>query len=184
MLKVKAGDPDKMGLLFERHSRALYGFLFHMSNHREASEDMVQIVFYRMLKYSHSFSGEGEFKTWMYHLARNVLKDQAKKDKRMGNRYDIADFSEKMGNGESADGDLQRKQDLNTLQNALNRLNADHREVLVMSKLQELKYHQIAAVMNITEGAVKVRVHRAINELKEIYAKVNTKQDGDELQKR
>jgi DNA-directed RNA polymerase specialized sigma24 family protein len=47
MLKVKAGDLDRMGLLFQRYHRQLYGFLFHMTYQREASEDMVQQVFYK-----------------------------------------------------------------------------------------------------------------------------------------
>lgn len=57
MLKVKSGDLDKMALLFQRYHRPLYGFLFHMTGHREASEDMVQTVFYRLLKSRHTFTG-------------------------------------------------------------------------------------------------------------------------------
>ncbi len=82
MLKVKNGDLDKLGLLFERHHRSLFGFLFHMTGQRELSEDMVQNVFYRILKYKHAFRGDGEFKTWMYHLARNVMNDNGRALKR------------------------------------------------------------------------------------------------------
>lgn len=42
-----------MGLLFERYHRELSGILYHMSNNPNAGEDMVQTVFYRMLKYRH-----------------------------------------------------------------------------------------------------------------------------------
>jgi len=66
MLKVKDGDIDKMGLLYERYHRQLFSFLFHMTRHKEVSEDIVQNVFFRMLKYSKGFTGSGEFKTWMY----------------------------------------------------------------------------------------------------------------------
>src|ERR1700742_2713839 len=76
MLQVKAGDLERMSLLFERHSRALFGFLYHLTQRREASEDMVQTVFYRMLKYRSSFTADSNFTGWMYHIARNVLKDQ------------------------------------------------------------------------------------------------------------
>jgi RNA polymerase sigma-70 factor (ECF subfamily) len=41
MLQVKAGDLERMSLLFEWHHRALFGFLFHLTQRREASEDMV-----------------------------------------------------------------------------------------------------------------------------------------------
>jgi RNA polymerase sigma-70 factor (ECF subfamily) len=54
----------------------------------------------------------------------------------------------------------------------LAKLSAENREVLVLSRFQELKYEEIARVMNTTEGAVKVRVHRAMNELKTIYLRI------------
>lgn len=169
MLKVKEGDLNRMGLLFERYHRELFGFLYHMSGNPDASEDMVQTVFYRMLKYRHTFTGEGSFRTWMYHLARNVLADSAQQNKRSAQQYDVQAYAERIGGGPLADESLQKEQELALLQGALARLSPDHREVLVMSRYQELKYEEIARVLNTTEGAVKVRVHRAMNELKKIY---------------
>jgi RNA polymerase sigma-70 factor, ECF subfamily len=172
MLQVKTGDLDKMGLLFERYHRALHGFLYHMTNHRESSEDMVQMVFYRMLKYRHTFKGDGEFKSWMYHLARNVLKDHVKKNKKTINHYDVVEFEERIAGGTQADEQIQKEQELRVLQNALTNLSPENKEVLVLSRFQELKYSEIAKIMDITEGTVKVRVHRAMNQLKEIYLKI------------
>lgn len=172
MLKVRAGDLDKMGLLFERYHRELFGFLYHMSGSPDVSEDMVQTVFYRMLKYRHTFTGEGAFRTWMYHIARNVLTDTAQQNKRSAQLYDLSDHADRIGGGTLADESLHREQELALLQDALNQLSPEHREVLVLSRYQELKYGEIAQILNTTEGAVKVRVHRAMNELKTIYLKV------------
>ncbi|WP_461107161.1 RNA polymerase sigma factor [Spirosoma koreense] len=169
MLQVKAGNLDTMGLLFERYHRPLFGFLFHMTNQREASEDMVQTVFYRMLKYRHTFTGDGEFRSWMYHLARNVLVDHSKQNKRSAQQYDIADMAERIAGGPAADASFQKEQEVDTLHRAMARLSPENREVLVLSRFQELKYEEIAKVLNTTEGAIKVRVHRAMNELKKIY---------------
>ncbi|SFD80704.1 RNA polymerase sigma factor [Spirosoma endophyticum] len=169
MLQVKAGNMDAMSLLFERHNRPLFGFLFHMTNQREASEDMVQTVFYRMLKYRHTFTGDGEFRSWMYHLARNVLVDHSKQNKRSAHQYDLADIAEKIGGGPAADERIQKEQELDALYGAMGKLSEENREVLVLSRFQELKYEEIARVLNTTEGAIKVRVHRAMNELRKIY---------------
>jgi RNA polymerase sigma factor (sigma-70 family) len=169
MLRVKAGDLSRMGLLFERYHRELFGFLYHSSSNAEASEDMVQTVFYRMLKYRHTFTGEGAFRSWMYHLARNVLIDNAKKNKQSRQQYDVAEYADQIGGGALADELLHKNEDATMLQDALARLSNEHREVLVMSRYQELKYEEIARILNMTEGAVKVRVHRAMNELKKIY---------------
>ncbi len=175
MLKVKSGDLDKMALLFQRHHRPLYGFLYHMTNQRESSEDMVQNVFYRMLKSRHTFTGEGEFITWMYHLARNVLKDHIKKNRRSGNHYDMADFAEKIAGGEHADLLVEKKMEAKALQNAMANLSPESREILVLSRFQELKYFEIAQILDISVGAVKVRIHRAIAQLKTLYLQLESK---------
>ncbi|MBC6991951.1 RNA polymerase sigma factor [Hymenobacter sp. BT491] len=172
MLQVKAGQVDKMGLLFERYHRPLYGFFYRLQGHPATCEDLVQNVFLRLLKYRHTFTGEGEFRTWMYHVARNVLADAAKKNKASAHHYDVADWSEKIGGGVAADEDLQKAQEVAQLHRALNKLSAESREVLVLSRFQELKYEQIAQVLQTTEGAIKVRVHRALSQLKEIFLKM------------
>jgi RNA polymerase sigma factor (sigma-70 family) len=172
MLRVKAGDVDRMGLLFERYHRKLFAFLYHMLGRADASEDLVQNVFYRMLKYRHTYTGEGEFRAWMYHLARNVLADHVKKNRHATRHSDVADLAERIGGGAPADEGLQHEQEVATLHRALARLSPENREVLVLSRFQELKYQEIAQVLNTTEGAVKVRVHRAMNELKTMYLRI------------
>ncbi|WP_308217166.1 RNA polymerase sigma factor [Hymenobacter sp. DG01] len=172
MLQVKAGQVEKMGLLFERYHRPLFAFFYHSSGNATASEDLVQNVFYRMLKYRHTFTGEGEFRTWMYHLARNVLADAAQKNKASLHHQDVADWAEKIAGGPSADGSLQQAQDVALLHRAMARLSPDQREVLVLSRFQELKYEQIAQLLDTTVGAVKVRAHRALCHLKDIYFKL------------
>ncbi|HEX8656668.1 MAG TPA: RNA polymerase sigma factor [Hymenobacter sp.] len=172
MLRVKAGEVDRMGLLFERYHRPLFGFLYHMLGRADASEDLVQNVFYRMLKYRHTFTGDGEFRTWMYHLARNVLADHVKKNRHAAHHTDVANFAEHLGGGSAADAGLEQAQDVAQLHQALAQLSPEYREVLVLSRFQEMKYAEIARVLDTTEGAVKVRVHRAMNELKATYLRI------------
>jgi RNA polymerase sigma factor (sigma-70 family) len=174
MLLVKAGELDRMKVLFRRHSHALYNFLYHMTHDKEASEDLVQNVFYRMLKYRNTYTGKGEFLTWMFHIARNILKDEFKKEKRVGNYDNLEEVSGKIGGGILADEQLGKKQARHQLYLALGKLNEDEREILVLSKFQELKYHEIAQLLSISEGAVKVRVHRAFHQLKSIYLKMES----------
>jgi len=175
MLKVKLGDLDKMALLFQRYHRALYGFIFRMTGKQEQSEDMVQDVFYRLLKSRHTFTGEGEFRTWMYHVSRNIIKDHYRKSKNDASQYDADAFAEKLSVAAQADVDIQKKMELKQLQQAINKLDEQSREVIVLSRYQELKYAEIAHILGISEGAVKVRVHRAINQLKSLYRPIETK---------
>ena len=174
MLRVKAGDLDKMGLLFERYHRQLYGFLFHMTYQREGSEDLAQQVFYKMLKYRHTFTGSGEFIHWMYSIARNTLKDTYKSKKQQVRHEDIGELADYLPGGMIPDEQLEKKQAKAELYKAIERLSDDHREILALSRFQELKYNEIAQILDITESAAKTRVHRAICELKNIYVKNGT----------
>jgi len=55
------------------------------------------------------------------------------------------------------------------LHDALAKLSPEYREVLILSRFQELKYEEIARILNTSEGAIKVRVHRALHELKKQF---------------
>lgn len=169
MLKVKKGDVDKMGLLYDRYSDQLFRFLFNMTRQREVSEDMVQNVFFRMLRYPDGFAGFGEFRTWMYHIARNVVYDHFRKVKRTPYTESIEELTDHPDYGQTSDSQLEKEQDLKMLERAMARLNDENRELLIMCRYQELKYSEIAKILNTTEGAVKVRVHRALNQLKENF---------------
>ena len=171
MLKVKSGDLDKMALLFQRYHRPLYGFLYHMTGQREISEDMVQNIFYRMLRSRHTFTGNGEFKTWMYHLARNVLKDHWKK---AGGSRPVAEWEDRITDEVLVDEQLEKKMELEMLQKRIASLSPESREVLILSRYQDLKYAEIAEVLDLSVGAVKVRIHRAINQLKTLYMQSET----------
>jgi len=174
MLKVKAGQPDHMGLLFERYHRQLYGFLFHMTFKKEVSEDLVQHTFYKMLKYSHTFTGTGEFVHWMYSIARNVLKDEYKKMNRRQQHDDVDDLADVLPGGVHVGEQYEKKEASKALHKAMEKLSSEQREILTLARFQELKHAEIAQIMNTTEGAVKVRVHRAMQELKNIYTKMES----------
>jgi RNA polymerase sigma-70 factor (ECF subfamily) len=62
-----------------------------------------------------------------------------------------------------------RTQDLGLLKRALERLPADKREILVLSRFQGMKYEEISSVLNCEVGTVKVRVYRAMRALEQIY---------------
>ncbi len=172
MLKVKAGDLDRMGLLFERYHRQLYGFLYHMTYQREASEDMVQQVFYKMLKYRHNFTGSGEFIQWMYAIARNVLKDQGRRKKLLMVTDSVDDMADEIAGHLNVEEQIHKKQEAEVLRSAMRKLTEDEREILSLSRFQELKHQEIAEILGINEGTVKVRVHRAMCRLKDIYTKI------------
>lgn len=165
MLSVTNGDLDKAAILYERYKKLLLNFFLHLGVDRDMSYDLTQQTFFRLLQYKHTFKENFEFRTWIYRIARNLfhdlLKDKHFNTKQLLDNIDIAD----VGNGDEDSYIL--------IQKAMKELPSEYREVLQLSRYEDLKYNQIAEVLGISEALVKVRVHRAIKKLREIYFKLD-----------
>lgn len=166
MQSVREGNLDKLGLLFERHHVMLYNHYIRLTRDRQLSQDLVQEVFFRILKYRHTFRGEGQFTTWLYHIARNVRIDYARRgghetpyDEELHDPPDDPPFRDT----------AEFKQSVSLLDAALATLPEDKREIILMSRYQNLKYAAIAEILGCSVEAVKVRVHRAMNDLRRIF---------------
>lgn len=171
MAEVGNGEVAKLAALFERHHRALFRYFVSLNRNRELAEDLVQDVFFRMLRYRTSYNATQSFTAWMYQIARNANVDQAQK--RRAEVVGIEEFNDRRpepaspapGPEESA----AKVQDLGLLKRALERMPPDKREILVLSRFQDMKYEDIAAVLGCEVGTVKVRVYRAMRALEQIY---------------
>ena len=176
MLAVRAGEIRRLGDLFERYHKPLYGFFVRLTNQPSASEDLVQIVFYRILKYRHTYRDEGKFSAWIYHLARKVSADHFRKSARTPTPADPTDFHDQPDLEPAPDAQAGTADDLELMRRALARVSHDHREVLVLARLQHLNHQEIARLLDCSVGAVKVRAHRALKELREVYFKIRKEQ--------
>ena len=82
MLRVRDGEVEKLGILYERYRDPLFNFFVRVTGSLSLSEDLVHDVFLRMLKYRHTFETGKEFRTWMYQVARNAQRDSWHKRQR------------------------------------------------------------------------------------------------------
>jgi RNA polymerase sigma factor (sigma-70 family) len=177
MLAVRAGELDALGELFERHHGPLFGFLVKLTGNRPAAEDIVQIVFQRMLKYRHTYRDDGSFTAWMYHLARRCSADHFRKNSVAPFATDPTDLHQQVDNAPHAAQCAIIRDDHELLHTALARLHRDDREVLLLSRFQEMSFAEISGILECSVGAAKVRAHRALRELRDIYFQlINSKQ--------
>jgi RNA polymerase sigma-70 factor (ECF subfamily) len=167
MTAVRSGDVAKLGLLFERYHLALFDFLARMTGDRTAAEDLVQDIFVRILKYRVTFRDGGSFETWLYRIARNARADYFRQRTPVEPLADEALERPAPQPGPALRLEADRERD--RLRRALMLLREDQRELLVLARYRDMRYEQIAEILGIEIGAVKVRVHRAIRELREIF---------------
>jgi RNA polymerase sigma factor (sigma-70 family) len=175
MLAVKEGSTDSLSLLYDRFSRRLFGFFYHLSSDGTNSEDMVQTVFMRIQKYSHSYRQTGNFESWIFNVARNVFHDYYKKNKRYQHEENYAPYERMkiMQHEETAEQAQIRKDEINMLHDALNQLNEENRLIIELTKFQQMKYAEVASITGLSESAVKVRIHRILKELRRIMNQKN-----------
>ncbi len=167
MQEVRAGDVGKLETLFDRHSRSLFRYFLNLTGDRAASEDLVQEVFFRILKYRHTYQPQTSFRAWLYQVGRNVYLDHAARHK---GEVALADNAELASAEIPADRQAERRQEAALLRRALAALPQEKREVLIMSRYLEWKYEEIAGALKCEVGAVKVRVYRALRELGDRFA--------------
>ena len=171
MVEIRNGQVGKLSVLFERHHRQLFGFFFRLTGNREFSEDLVQDVFFRLLKFRETYVPKTSFSAWMYQVARNAHIDAFRK------RKCETSWSDSQPEPASAelhiDERLRKRQEIALLRRALDALPAEKREVLVLSRYQNLKYHEIGEILGCEVGAVKLRVYRAVRALGQIFAELS-----------
>lgn len=175
MIAVRAGEVAALGLLFERHHRRLYGFLFRLTGNRSAAQDILQTVFHRMLKYRHTYRDDGQFAAWMYKIARQCWVREFQKSQRVPQAMDPADLARQTDPSSDA-GDAATVQDDRALLHvALAELTEDDREVLLLSRFEELSYQELGDILGCSAGAARVRAHRAFAELRDIFLRLQDK---------
>ena len=170
MQAVRKGDVAKLGVLFERYHRPLFDFLARMTGNAAAAEDLVQDVFVRVLKYRATWRDEGRFETWLFRIARNARADYFK------TRTAEAPIDEAAGHPSHtplASETLVRDREVAKLQRALMLLREDKRELIVLARYRGMKLEAIADLLGVEVGTVKVRMHRAVKELRDIFLRLN-----------
>lgn len=173
MQQVRDGDLRKLAVLFERHHRALFHFFLRCTGNRELGEDLVQEVYFRILRYRHTYDPKYSFTAWMYQIARNAQMDHFQK-RRPEPLPEGDDATDRMPSAAPlADEHISRQQEVAILKKAMDLLPEDKRELLVLSRYQELKYEEIAQILGIEVGTVKVRVFRAVKALGQLYMQLS-----------
>lgn len=169
--RCASGDRLAMDVLVSRYHCKLLDFAFRQIRDREAAADIAQAALVKVFKFSGTYSGKSSFRTWLYSLTMNLIRDEVQLRKRRGESL----LSE-IGNGDS-DVELQSV-NVSTEDAALGHIESDevwsavgalpdkHKQAMLMRFRHGLKHDEIAEVMRVPCPTVRSWIHQAIKSLR------------------
>jgi len=160
------GDEQSAAELVRRHAKALARYLVGAGASESDVDDLVQDAFVRAFRSLGKFRGQCQFRTWLFTIGRNVLKDLGRRIA----RHRIVPLDEDLRAGADGDphevavaGEAEAR-----LLGGLGELTRMQREVFLLRAQQGLEYGEIAVALESTEGAARVHYHHAVRRLKEM----------------
>ena len=138
-----------------------------MGINQALSEDLVQETFMRILAYRTTYKAQNSFKAWLYRIARNAVSDHFRK---MANHniHDVFDEESAIAEATLVDG-LEQESKQVLFDKALLSLPAEQREIIILSRFQQLNYTEIAEMLECNLNTLKTRMQVAIAQLRKQY---------------
>jgi RNA polymerase sigma-70 factor (ECF subfamily) len=167
----KQGRPEAFEELVRLTQRDVYSLALRLTGNPDDAADVTQETYIRLMRSIRSFRGESKFSTWLYRVTSSVAITSLRKRARRRREVPLAeeDWQDWHAPVSSEPGaELDRRQLAERLEGALRTLPAGYRQVVVLRDVYGLALEEVGSTLGISEGAAKVRLHRARNKLKEM----------------
>jgi RNA polymerase sigma-70 factor (ECF subfamily) len=160
----REGDGGAATRLVERHAPALARFVAGEGERME-TEEVVQDTFVRAFGAIDSFRGESAFRTWLFTIARRLLMDRRRAERR-SRMVATVDEGDAVTQFDALDS-MVADESMMRVRRAMEALSPKQREVFALRVEQGLSYREIADLIGTTEGAARVHYHNAMRAVKE-----------------
>lgn len=166
--KIKKGDIESFGLLYDHYFKQIYRFIFLKVNHKEDAQDLTHQVFLQAFKKIGDYEEKGfPFSSWLYKIARNEIIDFYRSKKTNVALEELENVLTD-ANQENIKDRLDLKIQIEKVRLALKKIKPEYQDVIIMRFIEDLSIKEVAEILNKTEGAIKLIQHRAIASLKKI----------------
>ena len=170
MLAYAGGDASAFDELFKRYGTRLFNFLLRASGDRAMTEDLFQATFLHLHQARQNYVA-GTFKAFLFTIAANLLRDErSRAEHRRRTIMDEETIEAIPAGNRIADSDpeslSEARETTEIIEAAIAQLPQGLREALLLSRYQGLSAREIALALGISEGAVKVRLFRALAQLR------------------
>jgi RNA polymerase sigma-70 factor, ECF subfamily len=169
------GDRAAFDSLFEKYQDYVYNIVHGIVGKQEEAHDVTQEVFVQVYKALPTFRRGSRFATWLYRIAVNRAVDAARASKAWRWLPLMETLRATPDPADTPARSLDRKADQESVQQVLQLVPIQHRDVLVLRYYQDLSIEEIAEVLSCSVAAAKVRLHRARQHFKERYVEHSAK---------
>lgn len=163
--RCASGDRCAMDVLVSRYYGRVLDFALRHLSDRDASADIAQLALLKVFQSAGSFRGQSSFRTWLYAIALNLVRDDARRRKRKGESL----FSDLGGGAEDmspVDDGMLGRTDAIALWQAVDRLPDQHRTAVILRFRADLTYEEISEVTGVSSGTAKSWIHYALKALR------------------
>jgi len=164
---LRGEDPGATRELVDTCGDRLFRSAFLLCGHEADAEDLVQETFLQATRSVERFRGQSSVYTWLHGILLNLTRHYHRDRKRLVFDEGLAE-NEEAAQPEPVSSRSDAQVASAALAEALKRLSAPHREVLVLRYYENLKIREIAGSLGISEGTVKSRLHYAVEEMQRL----------------
>jgi len=173
----KDGDLAAFNSLVDRYERDIYNLCYRLLGDSQSAEDAAQETFLSAYRSLARFAG-GNVRSWLLRIAANQSKDELRRRKRKDRAVSLDQMFDTIGapvevpdHSQTSEQVFEDKERAQLLQELLLELPEEQRKSLVLVDLMDHRYEEAAAVLEVSVGTVKSRVHRARGKLRKLLSR-------------
>lgn len=160
--------------VYHPYHQDVYHYCLYFVNNVEDAQDLTQDIFVKALKSISTFKGDSSVRTWIMSIAKNTTVDFYRK-KKIRRLLPFKWSNERSIFVPSPEFHVERNVEWKVIQEALNSLKNDYRQVIILRGLKEFSTKETAEILGWSESKVKVNYHRA---MKKISSYISTDEEG------
>lgn len=167
-------DQSELKRIYETYQEQIYRFILLRVSHQETASDISQEVFHHLLIATRGKErGIENIRAFLYQIARNLVIDHYRSTVitySLESEGEDGEYTRQIAyEGPGADEILDHEYTAEEIRKALSAIKKQHREIVEMRYLQQLDISEIAEKLGKSEGAIRVQIHRAIDELRDYF---------------
>ncbi len=155
---------DPLEAIYNKYKKEIYYYVYKLTLNHHVAEELTQDTFLKAFRAFRKFRKEASIKTWLYIIARNTYLNYYDKNKNHAENTEA--FQKEIMDPSN---DFKSMDERMLIHNILLQLPEKLRSLLILRDYRELTYKEISRILDITEGQVKIGLHRARKKFKEIY---------------